>query len=144
MNKELLLTNARTLLTLEWLGVRFDETKEEKDSFGFVVKQSYYFSVPETSTIRTEDEVLNEKIKTADGLKRLAKEYMLEVIINTYKDEYGEDDFFLEELKSNPSNFFTFYAKVRNGETWTKELGDKRIEELNAEIQKVSGYEVIT
>ena len=143
MDKELILANARTVLNLEWLGVHFDETKEEKDSFGFLTKQAYYFSVPETSTIEVDNADLNEKIKTADGLKRLAKEAMLEVIMNTCKDEYGEDDFFLEALKSNSSNFFTFYAKVRNGEVWTKEMGDRRVKELEAAIQKASGYEVI-
>ena len=39
--------NITIALNLEWLGVRFEETKYERDDLGFASKTVYYYSVPE-------------------------------------------------------------------------------------------------
>ena len=128
---------------LEWLGIRMEETKEERDSGWFSAKTSYYFSVPELSTIEIENQELNTRIKTFDGLKAVAKEVLTDMMIDACEQEYGDDKGFIEDVKKDTSNYFKFYAKVRKDEVWTKELGDKRIKELIEEIQKASGYKEI-
>ena len=126
---------------LEWLGIRMEETKEEKDSnWFFTTKTAYYFSVPESSTIEIENQELNARIKTSDGLKSLAKETLTDMVIDACEQEYGKDKCFIEDVKNNISDYFKFYAKVRKGEVWTKELGDNRMKELTEEIQRASGY----
>ena len=142
-NKEQLASNCETLLTLEWFGIRFEDTKEERDSFGFVDKINYYYSVPESSTIELEDKELNDKIKTANGLKYLAKEEIIDMMINSFKAEFGEDEEIISDVRNNPSKHFKFYAKVRVGEIWNKELGDKRIKELIDDMKNASGYKEI-
>ena len=125
---------------LEWLGIRMEETKEEKDSDWLPGKTAYYFSVPESSTIEIENQDMNARIKTSDGLKSFAKETLTDMMIDDCEQEYGEDKWFIEDVKKDISNYFKFYAKVRKGEVWTKELGDNRIKELTEEIQRASGY----
>lgn len=132
--------NVETALSLEWLGVRFEDTREEKDAWGFMTKTSYYYSVPESSIVEVEDEKLNERIKTADGLKRLAKEMLTSMILDSCEQEFGEDPEFIVDVTNHLSDYFKFYAKVRTGEVWTKELGDNRIKELTAEMQRATGY----
>ena len=142
MDKQKQLKNYLNIIfCLEWLGIRMEETKEEKDSYWFSGKTAYYFSVPELSTIEVENQELNARIKTSDGLKSLAKETLTDMMIDACEQEYGEDKRFIEDVKNDISNYFKFYAKVRKGEVWTEELGDKRIKELTEEIQKASGYE---
>ena len=136
-NKEWMQTNMEALFTLEWLGIRFEDVKEEHGLCGKVI---YYFSVPETSTIVTEDEALNEKIKTADGLKKLAKETIIDVIIDSCNHEYGD---LFDGIRDNISDYFQFRAKVRNGEVWTKELGDNRMKELTNEIKQAAEYKEV-
>ena len=137
MDKSALQKNVETVLGLEWLGIRFEDTREEKGSYGLFSKFVYYYSVPETSTIEIDNKELNEKIKTAHGLKYLAKETIIEMILNSFA---SEDKEFIEDVKNNIHDYFKFCAKVRTGEVWTKELGDNRIKELTTEIQKASGY----
>lgn len=130
-----------TIFGLEWLGIRMEETKEERDSNWFsTTKTAYYFSVPESSTIEVENQELNIRIKTSDGLKALAKETLTEMMVGACEQEYSEDKWFIEDVKKDISSYFKFYAKVRKGEVWTKELGDNRIKELTEEIQRASGY----
>lgn len=143
MNKEQLASNIEKVFLLEYLGIRFEDTKEEKDSYGFHSKTIFLFSVPESSTIELEDEELNARIKTADALKRLAKESIIDMMIDSFKAQFGEDKEFLEHIKNNTPDYFKFYAKVRKGELWTKGLGDNRIKELTDDIKKASEYESI-
>ena len=142
-NKEQLAANIETVLYLEYLGVRFEDTREEKDSYGFHSKTIYLFSVPESSTIELEDEELNARIKTADALKRLAKESIIDMMIKSFKIQFGEDEECIEDIKNNTSNYFKFYAKVRKGEVWNKELGDNRIKELTNELKEAREYKEI-
>lgn len=137
MDKSVLQKNVEAVLGLEWLGIRFEDTREEKGSCGLFSKFVYYYSVPETSTIETENKELNEKIKTAHGLKYLAKETIIEMMLNSFE---SEDQEFVEDVKNNIHDYFKFCAKVRTGEVWTKELGDNRIKELTTEMQKASEY----
>lgn len=136
-NKEQIEKNVKSILTLEWLGVRIEDTKEEKDPYGLFGKTAYYYSVPESSTIEIEGE---DRVKTADGLKLLTKEVLKELLVDTCKDSYGHDEDFIKEIEDNFSNYFKCYAKVRKGEIWSRELGEKRIKELTEEIEKVAGY----
>lgn len=142
-NKELVLDSANVILNLEYLGVHFEDIKEERSKHGFFTKMAYYYSVPESSTIEVDNEELNTRIKTADGLKRLAKDELIAMFVKVYGSELGEDKEFLDYMKNNTSDYLKFYAKVRKGEVWTKELGDQRIKELIDAVQKVSGYEVV-
>lgn len=143
-NKELVLDSANVILNLEYLGVHFEDTKEEKSKYGLYTKMAYYFSVPESSTIEVDNEELNARIKTADGLKRLAKDELIAIFVKAYENDFEKDKDLLDYLKNNTSDYLKFYAKVRKGEVWNKELGDQRIKELIDEVQKASGYEVVT
>lgn len=142
-NKEQLTTNLETILYLEYLGIHFEDTREEKDPYGFHSKTIFLFSVPESSTIELEDEDLNVKIKTANALKNLAKESIIDMMIESFKTQFGEYEEFIEEIRNNTSDYFKFYAKVRKGEIWSKELGDNRIKELTSELKKASEYKEI-
>lgn len=143
INKEQLADNIETVLTLEWLGIRFEDTKEENGSCGLFSKTAYYFSVPEASTITTEDKELNDRIQTANGLKYFAKEQLINMMINSFESAYGDDKEFTDDVRNNIHDYFKFYAKVRVGEIWNKELGDKRIKELTEEIKEASKYREI-
>lgn len=144
-NKEQVGDAIKIILTLEWLGVRIEDVKEESESSYLfsTTKKTYYYSVPESSTIEVADagEDLNQKIKTADGLIHLAKKELTDVIVKAC-EYYGDKDF-TEEVKNNISDYCKFYAKVRKGEVWTKELGDNRVKELTDDLQKASGYQEI-
>ena len=132
--KERIKENAIITCKLEYLGVRFEDTKEYPE------KILFYFSVPESSTIEVNDVKLNADIKTADGLKHLAKEMIIEMVAKS-TPECDED--FIEYLKNNSSDYLQFFAKVRKGEVWTKELGEQRMQELMEEIRITGGYEVV-
>lgn len=139
-NTEQIQKNIKILFMLEYLGVHIDNTKEEVDEYGIPGKQIYYFSVPETSTIELEDKVLNSQIKTSDGLIALAKRELSDMVIDSCKDGFGDDDEFCEEIKDNLSNYLKFYAKVRTGETWNKELGYNAVEKIKDKLKNTSGY----
>lgn len=143
LNKEQLTDNMEAVFTLEWFGVRFEDAKEEKGSCGLYSKTAFYFSVPEASTITTEDKELNSRIQTANGLKYFAKESLIDMMIKSFESVYGEDKDFTNDFKNNPHDYLKFYAKVRVGEVWNKELGDKRIKELTDEIKEASKYREI-
>ena len=140
MNNEQITNNFNIILTLEWLGICIEETKEEVGDFGITGKTVYYYSVPESSTIEVDDENLNNAIKTSDGLKLLAKGTLIDIAVNACKEEYPDDEEFIEDLKNNASNYFKFRARVRTGEVWTKEMGDNRVKELCEDITKASQY----
>lgn len=140
---ELLKSNVTIILNLEYLGVCIEEVKDEYGNIGILPKIAYYYSVPESSTLEVENVDLNEKIKTANDLKHLAKETLIDMIINNCEKEFGEDDEFIADLKNNVDDYFKFYAKVRYREVWNKELAEQRIQDLAKEIEAAKGYEEI-
>lgn len=142
-SREQIEKNLKTVLTLEWLGVHIEDIKETNDEYGIPSKTIYYFSVPETSTIEIADKKVSERIKTSEGLISLAKEEILDMLMDSCKDVFGDDEEFLEEVKNNTSDYFKFYAKVRAGEKWTKELGDAIVKKLTDEIHAVSAYKEV-
>lgn len=145
-SKKQIQENLETVFALEYLGVHIEETKNLKNNLGLECIVAYYFAVPEFSTIEVDDSKLNEKIKTADGLITVAKEEMTEMFENSLKDIFKDDDYLevmLEDFKANPSENIKFYAKVRKGETWTKEMGLKVIEKINNDIQRATGYKEV-
>lgn len=142
-SKEQIEKSLKIVLTLEWLGIHIEDTKETSDEYGIPSKTVYYFSVPETSTIEIEDKKVSERIKTSEGLISLAKEEILDMLMDSCKDVFGDDKEFLEEVKNNTSDYFKFYAKVRTGEKWTKELGDAMVKKLTDEIHAISAYKEV-
>ena len=142
-SKEQIEKNLKTVLTLEWLGVHIEDTKEVTDEYGILSKTVYYLSVPETSTIEVEDMELSKKIRSSDSLISLAKEEILDMLMDSCKDVFSDDEEFLEDVKNNTSDYFKFYAKVRKGETWTKELGDAMVKKLTDEIYAMSAYKEV-
>lgn len=143
LRKEIIESNINTVLGLEYLGIRFEDTKEEKGSCGLFSKLAYYYSVPELSTLEVKDKELNDRIKTANGLKYLAKEVLIDMLINNYQKEFGENLEFVEDVKNNIHDYFKFYAKVRDGETWNKDIAEQRMKELTKEIKEASKYREI-
>ena len=141
--REIIEFNVNTVFGLEYLGIRFADTKEETGSCGLFSKLAYYYSVPELSTLEVKDAELNDRIKTANGLKYVAKEVLIDMMIKNYQHEFGEDTEFVKDVKENIHDYFKFYAKVRVGETWNKELAEQRMKELNKELQEASGYREI-
>ena len=142
-SREQIEKNLKTILILEWLGVHIEDTKEVTDEYGILSKMVYYLSVPETSTIEVEDMELSKKIQSSDSLISLAKKKILDMLIDSCKDVFGDDEEFLEEVKNNTSDYFKFYAKVRKGETWTKELGDANVKKIADEFHAASSYKEV-
>ena len=137
-NRKQIKENLKAVLTLEYYGIHIEETKE-KD-----FKQLYYFSVPERSTIEISN-VLNDKSKTADGLIEIAKESLTQIIIDSCKSEFGddeEDEEFYNDVKNNISDYASFYAKIRQGETWNEEMGKAAIQKITDEIKNNSYKQV--
>lgn len=142
-SREQIEKNLNTVLTLEWLGVHIEDTKEVTDEYGIISKTVYYLSVPETSTIEVEDKELSKKIQSSDSLISLAKEEILDMIMDSCNDMFSDDEEFLKEVKNNTSDYFKFYAKVRKGETWTKELGDAMVKKIADEFHAASSYKEV-
>ena len=132
--------NLTITMNLEWLGVRFEETKEESDNFGLTTKTVYYYSVPESSAIELDNDELNARIKTSDGLKLLAKELIAEMFIGFCKTAYPDDKEFVDDIKDHISEYLKCRARVRSGEVWNREMGDKRIQELHGDMKASSQY----
>lgn len=126
--------NLKAVLSLEYYGIHIEDTKEQD------LKILYYFSVPEKSTMEI-DNALNDKIKTADGLIKIAKESLTQIIINSCKAEFDdeeEDEEFYNDVKNNISDYALFYAKVRKGEIWNEEMGKAAIQKVINEIKNNS------
>ena len=135
--EELIKRNTTRLVNLEYLGIRIEDEKEEGS------KTAYYYSVPESSTLEVENKELNSRIKTANDLKNLAKETIVVMILDNCLKEFGEDAEFLYDIKNNTSDYFKFYAKVRKGEQWNKDLGDAMVKTLMDDIKAVSAYKEV-
>lgn len=121
--------NLKTVLTLEYMGIHIEDTKEQ----GF--KQLYYFSVPEKTTLKVES--AKEQAETAEDLIDVAKAALTEMIIDSCKSEFNdgeEDEEFYKDVENNISDYALFFAKVRKGEVWNKEMGkaavNKAVEQL--------------
>ena len=132
MNKDYMAKQVKTIYELEALGIHIEDIKED---YGTGLLKIYY-SVPEASTIEVSDKKLNEKIKTSDGLKLLAKDTFIELAADNYKNEFSDDDF-IEEIQDNISDFVRFYAKIRVGEIWNEDKRKNKIEEIKASYDKI-------
>lgn len=137
--------NVKTFMLLEYLGIHIEDVKETTDKYGLLDKTIYYFSVPETSTIELGSgaKEFNSKVKSSDGLISLAKEEILQMLTEACENEFGDDEEFINDIKDNSSDYFKFYAKVRNGEEWNQKLGDSAIKKLTEDIRATSAYKEV-
>lgn len=129
--------NFKTVLTLEYMGIHMEDTKEQ----GF--KQLYYFSVPEKSTLKTES--AKEQAETADDLIKVAKAALTEMILDSCKSEYadGEEyEEFYKDVENNISEYALFFAKVRQGEVWNKEMGKAAVNKIVESLKNLSYKQV--
>ena len=135
-SKEQIKYNIGIVLNLEYLGVHIEKINDNLENYIVM------FSVPEMSTLETDNENVNKFNKTSDNLIKLSKKWLIDMLIKSCKDIYDDEDF-INELKEKQSDYFKFYAKVRKGEIWTKEIAENRIKELNNEFDKISGYKEV-
>ena len=136
MKKEILANLLKTTLLLEWYGIRIESSKE----IGYTTHQ--YISVPESSTIETEDPELNTKIKTADGMISIAKDMLIKTLLDYCQSEFNDDEY-TQEVRDNIAEYLKIYVRIRKGEVWTKEMGDARVEELSKDINKSKEYQEV-
>ena len=128
--------NLKLTLSMEWYGIRIEETKE-------VDNVTYnYISVPESSTIEVADPELNAQIKTADGLAKLAKDMLIKIQIDTCT-AIDDDEDFIQYVKDTVSDWIKVYAKIRKGEVWTKEMGEARVKEIVAQVKQAKEYKEV-
>lgn len=116
--------NLKTVLTLEYMGIHIEDVVDD-------FKQLYYFSVPERSTLKVES--AKEQAETADDLIKVAKTILTEIILDTYKAECAdgeEDEEFYKDVENNISEYALFFAKVRQGEVWNKEMGKAAVNKV--------------
>lgn len=129
--------NLKTVLTLEYMGIHIEDTKDQ----GF--KQLYYFSVPERSTLKTES--AKEQAETADDLIQVAKAALTDMILNSCKSEFDdgeEDEEFYKDVENNISDYALFFAKVRKGEVWDKEMGKAAVNKIVEQFKNQSYKQV--
>jgi hypothetical protein len=136
MNNDTIMGVVQTALLMEWYGIHIEDTRE----FGDITYQ--YVSVPESSTIEVEDQELNSKIKTSDGLVDVAKNMLVKMQVDTCK-AIDDDDDFIQYVKDNVSDWIKVYARVRKGEVWTREMGDVRVKELTKDLNKAAEYKEV-
>ena len=136
MNEQILKDNMKTTLLMEWYGIRIEETKE----VGEVVH--HYVSVPESSTIEVEDQELNARIKTSDGLAKLAKDMLVKMQIDVCK-AIDDDEGFIQYVKDTMPDSLKVLARVRKGEVWTREMGNARVKELTQELKQAAEYQEV-
>ena len=134
-NQKQIEENLKTVLTLEYMGIHIEDTKEQ----GF--KQLYYFSVPERSTLKTES--AKEQAETADDLIQVAKAALTEMILDSCKSEFDdEDEEFYKDVENNISDYALFFAKVRKGEVWNKEMGKAAVNKAVEPLKNLSYKQV--
>ena len=120
-NKKQIEENLKTVLTLEYMGIHIEDVVDD-------FKQLYYFSVPERSTLKVES--IKEKAETAEDLMKVAKTILTEIILDTCKAELAdgeENEEFYKDAENNISDYALFFAKVRQGEIWNKEMGEAAV-----------------
>ena len=128
--------NLKTVLTLEYMGIHIEDVVDD-------FKQLYYFSVPERSTLKVES--VKEQAETADDLIKVAKTILTEIILDTYKAEYAdgeEDEEFYKDVENNISEYALFFAKVRQGEVWNKEMGKAAVNKAVESLKNLSYKQV--
>lgn len=133
--KEQFSNNIKTLLILEYLGIRLEDTINSNELLMF------YFSVPESSTLELENEELDKRIKTSYDLIQLAKDLLIEMTLES--GEIFEDEEFLKEVETNISSYCKFYAKVRKGEMWNEEKAKSRVSELRKLLSVYEDYKEV-
>ena len=129
--------NLKIVLTLEYMGIHIEDTKEK----GF--KQLYYFSVPERSTLKVES--AKEQAETADDLIKFAKAALTEMILDLCKSEFDDDEEnekFYKDVENNISDYVLFFAKVRRGEVWDKKMGKAAVNKVVEPLKNLSYKQV--
>lgn len=135
-NSKQIKENLKTVLTLEYMGIHIEDTKEQD------FKQLYYFSVPERSTLKVES--AKEQTETADDLIKVAKETLIKMILGSCKYAFGdtEDEEFYKDIENNISDYALFFTKVRKGEVWDKEMGKAAVNKIVEELKNSSYKQV--
>ena len=150
MKEELDREILRQTLDSEYIGIHIENIKYPEinpfDLFkkpgGELVIAVCYFSVPESSLLETdENEEMNQLIKTSDGLIRIAKgriNYLMATAC--LNNGMGEE---AQKILDGDSGYIKYYAKVRTGEVWTKELAGKRLQEMLNDMKKSIGFKEV-
>lgn len=135
-NKKQIEENLKTVLTLEYMGIHIEDTKEQD------FKQLYYFSVPERSTLKVES--VRKQVETADDLIKVAKETLTKMILDSCKSVFGdaEDEEFYKDIENNIPDYALFFSKVRKGEVWDKEMGKTAVNKIVEELKNSSYKQV--
>lgn len=122
----------RLTLFLEYIGVHIEDGVQDDLEQEFCL----YFSVPEKSVLELEGYIA-DKIHTSEDLIEVTKDAILKMIIDSIKSEMmDEPDEFDKEFLENIEGHVRFYAKVREGEVWNKELAKAALEELTDSLYK--------
>ena len=133
-NKKQIEENLKTVLTLEYMGIHIEDVVDD-------FKQLYYFSVPERSTLKVES--VKEQAETADDLIQVAKAALTEMILDSCKSEFDdEDEEFYKDVENNISEYALFFAKVRQGEVWNKEMGKAAVNKAVESLKNLSYKQV--
>ena len=133
-SKEELTRTLNTILALELYGIFIEKTKEiiEEDGTGKIV---YFFSVPESSTMELdENDKYKDLVKTSDGLIKVAKDALSELLIESFNETFDDDEMNEEDIEK----YIKFYAKVRTGDHWSIQKGK---EKLDATINSIKNPE---
>ena len=129
--------NLKTVLTLEYMGIHMEDTKEQGFFFFF------FLCGPDRSTLKTES--AKEQAETADDLIKVAKAALTEMILDSCKSEYadGEEyEEFYKDVENNISEYALFFAKVRQGEVWNKEMGKAAVNKTVESLKNLSYKQV--
>lgn len=125
-----------SMLALEYLGIRIEESYSENNMFSTMITK---FSVPEKS-------IFKDKTYLSEELISKAKSVITEMITGKCKSDelYDNEE---DDLLNFIDNTCKFYAKVRAGETWTEDKGKERIKELtkqlNNSVNQASNYKEV-
>lgn len=135
-NSKQIKENLKTVLTLEYMGIHIEDTKEQD------FKQLYYFSVPERSALKVES--AKEQAETADDLIQVAKETLIKMMLDSCKYVFRdtEDEEFYKDIENNISDYALFFTKVRKGEVWDKEMGKAAVNKIVEELKNSSYKQV--
>ena len=139
LSKEQLEESLKVIYSLEYLGVRIEDTKESDGAI------CYLFTVPEKSIIDIKDDE-DDDTTTSKGLIKITKQSLIEMVLNMYKSLAENDPFmneFIEEFKSYTSQYVKFYAKVRTGEIWTRKMGIERLREINNQVKEANEWKEV-
>lgn len=120
------------MISLYFIGIEIENYKE---NINFLEKQSIYFSVPKQYStdfiaVVADNHDDEESLKTEDGIIKIGKESVKEVI-NSYMSLYDD------EIEEDITEFFKLYVKVRD-EVWSLEKGKEKVNQLNQDIQKIT------